>query len=219
MNILSFIIAHKNITLKAILGLAVGSLIASCVYLRKANERLSESLEIANNNIEAYEGIINKTEEQNSQLILTNEQLEQSNDSLLCKLKEVIKENDIKLKNITSASTQTQVIYVTKEKEVEHEEPLSVILEKYKTYSDSISYNDLTKVHYTIGEDTISIDLDIQNTQYLYTYKTKEWKNKKKFLKRLFTLDFKKVYKYRYEIVNTNDLINTSDVRIIEVIE
>lgn len=53
----------------------------------------------------------------------------------------------------------------------------------------------------------------------MYTYKTKEYKNKKSFIKRLFTLDFKKVTKNHYEIVNTNDLINTSDVRVVEIVK
>ena len=59
--------------------------------------------------------------------------------------------------------------------------------------------------------------IKLNNTQYLYTYKTREYKNKKNFFKRLFTLDFKKVDKYKYTIVNTNDLIKESDIRIIEV--
>jgi len=50
----------------------------------------------------------------------------------------------------------------------------------------------------------------------LYTYKTREYKNKKNFFKRLFTLDFKKVDRYKYKLTNTNDLLKESDVRIIE---
>jgi hypothetical protein len=88
---------------------------------------------------------------------------------------------------------------------------------KDTVYQDSIDYNDLTKVYYTIGKDTVDIGIQMSNTQYLYTYSHKEWKNKKSFLKRLFTLDFKKVTKHSYEIVNTNELINTSDVRVVEI--
>ena len=77
--------------------------------------------------------------------------------------------------------------------------------------------NDLTTVYYTITNDSISIGLDIRNTQYLYTFVDRHYKNKKSFIKRLFTFDFKKVNSYKYEIVNTNDLINTDDVRVIEI--
>jgi len=62
----------------------------------------------------------------------------------------------------------------------------------------------------------VSIGLDIKNTQYLYVYKQREYKNKKNFFKRLFTLDFKKVDKYKYKIINTNDLLKSEDVRIVE---
>ena len=90
---------------------------------------------------------------------------------------------------------------------------------KDTTYSDSIKYNDLTTVNYTIGKDTVSIGLDIRNTQYLYIYKRKEYKNKKNFLLRLITFDWKKITKYKYEILNTNDLLKTSDVRVVESTE
>lgn len=40
---------------------------------------------------------------------------------------------------------------------------LTVIL-KDSTYSDSILYNPLTKVYYTIGKDTVNVSIDLQNT-------------------------------------------------------
>nr|DAJ12477.1 MAG TPA: hypothetical protein [Bacteriophage sp.] len=32
----------------------------------------------------------------------------------------------------------------------------------------------------------------------------------------MFTLDFKKVVRYKYKIINTNDLLKGEDIRIIE---
>lgn len=60
------------------------------------------------------------------------------------------------------------------------------------------------------------VGIKLENTQYLYVYTTKEYKNKKSFLKRLFTLDFKKVKKEKYDIINTNSLLKTSDVRVVK---
>lgn len=142
--------------------------------------------------------------------------MQESKDSLLQQLDSVRAANKIKPSALTSAATQTQRVNVNGGKGVQGD--LTVIL-KDTTYTDSITYNPLTKVYYTIGRDTVDINIDLQNTQYLYTYKHKEYKNKKSFIKRLFTLDFKKVVKSRYEIVNTNNLINTSDVRVIEIIK
>lgn len=200
---------------KAILGASVAILCMIAVLLYKHNKKLTESLEMAENNIESYQNIINGVNEQNNTLELTVQQLQSSNDSLLMQLNNKAKENNIKLNDINTAATQTQSIIVNDSKGVQGD--LVEIITKDSIYSDSIKYNDLTKVYYTIGKDTINIALDINNEQYLYTFKHKEWKNKKNFFKRLFTFDFKKVWKYKYKIINTNDIINTSNVRIIEI--
>ena len=122
-----------------------------------------------------------------------------------------MRENKIKPKQVATAATQTQLLDVIGGKDTEGQ-----VIVKDTIYSDSIQYNDLTKVYYTIGNDTISIALDVKNEQYLFVYNTREYKNKKSFIKRLFTLDFKKVNKYKYTIKNTNDLIKTTDVRVVE---
>jgi hypothetical protein len=125
----------------------------------------------------------------------------------------VSKKLKIKPKQITTAATQTQHLLVNGGKGVEVD--LIEVL-KDTTYKDSIQYNDLTKVYYTIGKDTVNIGLDLKNTQYFYIYYNREYKNKKSLLKRIFTLDFKKVTKYQYKIENTNDLFNSEDVRVVE---
>lgn len=218
-SLITSIIKYKDVIFKAILGLSVAFLISYSIIVHKQNKMLSESLQMANNNIEAYQGIVSDYNQANNTLMLTAEQFAHANDSLLQKMNEIAKQNNIKTTNLNTAATQTQIIDVSGSKGVRGEEPLSTVLLEYNTYTDSIKYNDLTKIYYTIGEDTVSVRLDIQNTQYLYTYKTREYKNKKNFLKRLLTLDFKKVNKYKYEIINTNDLLNTSDVRVVEVTE
>jgi hypothetical protein len=128
----------------------------------------------------------------------------------------VRKELKIQSKHLNTAATQTQVIDVTNSKPVNVD--LIEVL-KDTVYTDSLWYNPLTKVCYTIGTDTVSVRLDVKNTQYLFIFSKREYKNKKKFFKRLITLDWKKVNRYRYEIVNTNDLIDTKDVRVVEKID
>lgn len=175
------------------------------------NKKLSESLEMAQNNIEAYQGLYNDSQQALNVLQLDFEDLKYQNDSILRKLDDARKELKIKPKQITTAATQTQILDVIASKGVGGD-----ILVKDTVYSDSIKYNDLTTVHYTIGKDTISIALDIQNEQFLFIYKDKQYKNKKSFFKRLFTLDFKKVERIKYDILNTNDLMRSSDIRIVE---
>lgn len=214
-SLLAWILQHKNIAVKAISGLFVGLLLISSIFLYNKNKKLTQSLELASNNIECYQGIVNGEAERNNVLMLSEAQLKQMNDSLIKELNKKAEESKIKTSNINTAATQHQSITVSGCKGV----GVDTIYVNTPTgvYSDSIKFNDFTTVYYDIQSDTVAIQLDIQNTQYLYTYKQRQWKNKKNFLQRLFTLDFKKVWKYNYQIINTNELINTSDVRVIEL--
>ena len=209
--IIKNLIANRKTLFKAISWLSVGLLLLFSITTYKQNKKLLESLEMSQNNVEAYQELYNDSQQASNVLKLTVEQLQNSKDSVIQKLDSVRKELKIKPKQVKTAATQTQVINVIKSKGVKGD-----ILVKDTIYTDSIQYNPLTTVHYTIGKDTVSIGLNVENTQYLYIYTTKEYKNKKNFIKRLFTLDFKKVKKYKYKIVNTNDLLKNDDVRIVE---
>lgn len=210
-TILKYLLNNRKTLFKAISGLCVGLLLCWGVTLHNQNKKLSQSLETAQNNIEAYQGLLSDSQQASNVLKLTVEQLQNSKDSVLHKLDSVRKELKIKPKQVHTAATQTQVLNVIGSKGVGGN-----IIVKDSIYTDSILYNPLTKVKYTIGNDTVNIAIDLQNEQYLYVYTKREYKNKKNFFKRLFTLDFKKVTKYKYNIVNTNDLLKSKDVRIVE---
>lgn len=204
---------NKRLAVEAVLSLLLALSVLSGVTLYNNNKKLSESLELANNNIEAYQDIITDSQQAVGVLKLDMAKLSESNDKLIQQIDSVRKENKINKSSLETAATQTQSLLVSGSKGVQGD--LIEIL-KDTTYVDSIRYNDLTSVFYSIGKDSVSVRINLQNTQYLYTYKTREYKNKKNFLKRLFTLDFKKVDRYKYTIVNTNDLLKESDIRIIQ---
>ena len=168
---------------------------------------------MAQNNVEAYQGALNGSQQAYNVLQLDMTKLSQQNDRLIQQLDSVRKERKIKAKEVKTAATQTQILYVNNSKEVQGD-IISTLRDTI--YTDSMQYNNQTKVYYSIGTDSVKILLNVRNTQYLYVYKHKQYKNKKNFLQRLFTLDFKKVYRYKYDIVNSNDLIEESEVRIIE---
>lgn len=215
-RILTWLVVHKNKLIKAICGLSVGLLLAWGINTSIQNKKLSESLEMAQNNIEAYQGSLKESQQANNVLRVSLDELQDQNDILLHRVDSAMKQHNIKPKHVYSAATQTQMINVSNGKGVGGD--LTEIL-KDTVYSDTLKYNDLTTIYYTIGRDTVSMDLDIKNTQYLYLYTDRQYKNKKSFIKRLFTLDFKKINKYKYILVNTNDLLKTDDVRIIEIIK
>lgn len=214
-QLIQLIKTKYKLLLDAILGLLVAFCLASGIFYHNKANKLSEELKMANNNIEAYQDALAGAQQASGVLRLDMTKLEDYNDKLVQQLDSVRKEQKLKSKEIQAAATQKQVLNVNKSKGVGGD---IITILKDSTYNDSLQYNDLTKVYYTIGKDSVNIKLDIQNTQYLYIYKHREYKNKKNFFKRLITFDWKKKDVYKYKIHNTNELLKEEDVRIIEAI-
>lgn len=206
---------NYKLLLNAVLGLLVAFCLASGIFYHNKANRLSDELKMANNNIEAYQDALSGAQQASGVLQLDMKKLKEYNDKLVQQIDSVRKKEGIKSKEIQTAATQKQFIDVNKSKGVGGN---IITIIKDSTYKDSIQYNNLTKVYYTIGKDSVNIKLNVDNTQYLYIYKHKEYKNKKNFFQRLFTLDWKKIQRYKYKIVNTNDLIKEDSVRVIESI-
>lgn len=165
---------------------------------------------MAQNNVEAYQGLLSNSQQANRVLQLTVEQLQETNDEQLQKITKAAKENNIKPKQITTAATQKQTLGVTGSNKID-------TVYKDINIVDSIIYNNYTKLYYNIYNNIIDTKLDIQNTQQLLVYTKKQYKNKKSFIKRLLTLDFKKVTTTEYKIINSNDLIQQDSVRVLQI--
>lgn len=204
-----------KLLLNAVLGLLVAFCLASGIFYHNKANRLSDELKMANNNIEAYQDALNGTQQASGVLRLDMKKLKNYNDKLVQQLDSVRKVEKLKNKEVQVAATQKQIINVNKSKGVGGD---IITILKDSVYKDSLQYNDLTKVYYTIGKDSVNIKLDVQNTQYLYIYKHREYKNKKNFFKRLITFDWKKKDVYKYKIHNTNDILKEDSIRIIEAI-
>ena len=198
-----------------VFGLLVASSLSFGIFYHNKANKLSEELKIANNNIEAYQDIVNDSQQASGVLKLDMNKLKEYNDKLIQQIDSIRKQNKIKSKELQVAATQKQILDVNKSKGVGGD---IITIIKDSTYNDSIQYNNLTKIYYTIGKDSVNVRLKLNNTQYLYIYKHKEYKNKKNFFQRLFTFDWKKKYVYKYKIHNTNDLLKEDSVRIIESI-
>lgn len=207
--------SHYKLLLNAILGLIVASSISFGIISHNRANRLSEELKIANNNIEAYQDELNDSQQASGVLMLDMKKLKDYNDKLVHQLYSVSKKHNIKSSEILTAATQKQIIDVNKSKGVRGD---IITILKDSTYKDSLQYNNLTKIYYTIGKDSVNIKLDVKNTQFLYVYKHKQYKNKKNFFQRLFTFDWKKETRYKYKIVNTNDIMKEDSIRVIQAI-
>lgn len=198
-----------------VLGLLVASSLSFGIFYHNKANKLSEELKIANNNIEAYQDIVNDSQQASGVLKLDMNKLKEYNDKLIQQIDSIRKQNKIKSKELQVAATQKQILDVNKSKGIGGD---IITIIKDSTYNDSIQYNNLTKIYYTIGKDSVNVRLKLDNTQYLYIYKHKEYKNKKNFFQRLFTFDWKKKYVYKYKIHNTNDLLKEDSIRVIEQI-
>lgn len=207
--------SHYKLLLNAILGLVVASSISFGIISHNRANRLSEELKIANNNIEAYQDELDDSQQASGVLMLDMKKLKDYNDKLVHQLDYVSKKHNIKSSEILTAATQKQIIDVNKSKGVRGD---IITILKDSTYKDSLQYNNLTKVYYTIGKDSVNIKLDVKNTQFLYVYKHKQYKNKKNFFQRLFTFDWKKETRYKYKIMNTNDIMKEDSIRVIQAI-
>lgn len=214
-QILSKIKNNYKTLLNAICGLLIAFCVESGIFYHNKANRLSQELKMANNNIEAYQDALNGSQQASGVLRLDMKKLKDYNDELVQQLDSVRKTEKLKSKEIQVAATQKQIINVNKSKGVGGD---IITILKDSVYKDSLQYNNLTKVYYTIGKDSVNIKLDVQNTQYLYVYKHREYKNKKNFFKRLITFDWKKKDVYKYKIRNTNDILKEDGIRIIEVI-
>lgn len=214
-QILSKIKNNYKTLLNAIFGLLIAFCVASGIFYNNKANRLSQELKMANNNIEAYQDALNGAQQASGVLRLDMKKLKDYNDKLVQQLDSVRKIEKLKSKEIQVAATQKQIINVNKSKGVGGD---IITILKDSVYKDSLQYNNLTKVYYTIGKDSVNIKLDVQNTQYLYVYKHREYKNKKSFFKRLITFDWKKKDVYKYKIRNTNDILKEDSIRIIEAI-
>ena len=198
-----------------VLSLLVASSLSFGIFYHNKANKLSEELKIANNNIEAYQDIVSDSQQASGVLKLDMNKLKEYNDKLIQQIDSIRKQNKIKSKELQVAATQKQILDVNKSKGVGGD---IITIIKDSTYNDSIQYNNLTKIYYTIGKDSVNVRLKLDNTQYLYIYKHKEYKNKKNFFQRLFTFDWKKKYVYKYKIHNTNDLLKEDSIKIIEAI-
>lgn len=201
--------------LNTVLSLLVAFCLASGIFYHNKAKRLSEELKIANNNIEAYQDAISDSQQASGVLRLDMNKLQDYNDKLVQQIDSIRKQSKLKSKEVQVAATQKQILDVNKSKGVGGD---IITILKDSTYNDSLQYNSLTKVYYKISKDSVNIKLDVKNTQYLYVYKHRQYKNKKNFFKRLITFDWKKKDVYKYKIYNTNDLLKGDSIRVIEAI-
>lgn len=118
LSLLNWLKNHKRLAIELFLGALVALSVSYGTIVHNKNVELSKSLETANNNIEAYQELVNDSRQASVVLKMDIAKLKDSKDSVLLKLDSVRNKNKIKAKQVTFAATQNQTLLVTKGKGV-----------------------------------------------------------------------------------------------------
>lgn len=201
--------SFKNILSKMAVIIIIG-LTAICFLQKNKINKLDKDLLITTNNYKCYEELNKELKNSSRTLQLTLDELQQSNDSMVSVINEVQKELKVKNKALQQAqviNTQMKDTTVTK------------IITKEIDFKEELKLNPLTTITIERKDSILTTILDIKNQQVLLVEETKEYRNKyKTWFQRLFKLDFKKDRVRKYQIHNSNPLIEVTDTRIVEII-
>ncbi len=199
----NWIIKHFNM-------IAVVALFVTSAIITRQNNKIDQmnaDIDRLNNNIEYYQEQNDSIENNNKLLVLTINDLQFSKDSVIRQLYDTKKKLKIKDKQLKAAYNQKQEIKVD-----------TTIVVKEPEFDKIIKPNALTSVRIIKKDSTLQTIIDIQNTQCLYLSCNRIYKRKyKNWFNRLLHFDFKKKNDYRYQIVNSNKLINITDTRLVKV--
>lgn len=197
-----------NIFTKLLLA-AVLALGLTCVWqgnkIKTQDARISQIY----NNYKYYESQFNNTEKQNRVLQLTVNELKLSKDSLVQAVNKAKKELKVKDQNLKEAHViNTEMKDTTTVK----------IITKEVDFTKELKLNSLTTITVSRKDSILTTILDLKNQQILIVEEKKEYRNKYKNLwKRFWNFDWKKDRVQKYQIKNTNDLINVTETRVIKV--
>lgn len=194
-----------------ILVIAVLSLGGLCLYQSNKIKKQDNKISQIYNNYKYYESQFNGTDKENRVLQLTINELNTSKDSLVQEVVKVKKELKVKDRNFKEAHViNTEMKDTTSVK----------IITKEVDFKQELKLNSLTTITVSRKDSILTTILDLKNQQILIVEKKKEYRNKyKNGWQRFWHFDWKKDRTEKYQIKNSNDLIQVTDTRIIKIAE
>ena len=202
-NIVSFVKKYNKLIAVFIV------MIFTAIFVWQRNQLQMKDRELARvtNNYEYYLNLANKESNKNRILQFTLNEFQQNNDSLINEIKIAQKKLKIKDKDLN------QVQVITTEIKTD-----TTVVVKEVNFDKVIRPNNLTSIQIIKKDSILHVKLDIKNSQTLFIAHKKEYRNKyKNWFKRLLKFDFKRDIVYSYQISNSNDLINVTESRIIDI--
>lgn len=203
LNCINIVKSNFNVIAVVIIMMLTAFLFIQNNKLKYVNNRL----DAVQNNYEYYMNKSSNAEDQNRTLQLTLDDYKETNDSLITEIKATQKKLKIKEKELKQTQIQKQ--------EIKHD---TTVIVKSNDFELVIKPNSLTSIIINKQDSLLTHQLDIKNTQTLYVTNKRVYRNKyKNWFVRLFHFDFKKKNDFRYQIHNSNDLIEITDSRMIEL--
>ena len=190
--------------------IAVTIIMMLTAFLFIQNNKLKvtrDTLDKVQSNYEYYMNKSSNVEQQNRVLQLTIEDYKETKDSLINEVKTTQKKLKIKEKELKQTQLQKQ--------EIKHD---TTVIVKSDNFKLEIKPNSLTSIIINKQDSLLTHKLSIKNTQTLYVTNNRVYRNKyKNWFVRLLHFDWKKKNKVEYQIHNSNDLIEITDSRMIEL--
>lgn len=205
-KLLSFInILKKNFQTIAVI---IIMMLTAFLFMQHQELKITKTtLDKVSSNYEFYMNKCSNVEEQNKVLQLNIDEYKETKDSLIQEIKTTQKKLKIKEKELQQTQLQKQ--------EIKHDTTFIVRSNDFKL---EIKPNSLTSIIINRKDSILQHTLEIKNQQILFITNKRIYRNKyKNWFVRLLHLDFKKKNDIRYQIHNSNDLINITDSRMIEL--
>lgn len=197
---------HNNFKIIAVIIISV---LSAIIFLQKGTiERKDAEIARQANNIAYYQDQCSTEKQNNKILQLTIDELHYSKDSILQEINKVKEELKIKDKSLKRALTvQTHMTDTIRD---------TVTLAC--NFTKELKPNLQTTITVIREDSNLTVIPDIKNEQYLFVTSERKYRRKyKNFISRLLHFDFKKTTAYEYQIVNSNDLINITDSKVVEI--
>lgn len=203
LNCINIVKSNFNVIAVVIIMMLTAFLFIQNNKLKYVNNRL----DAVQNNYEYYMNKSSKVEQQNKVLQLIIDDYKETKDSLVTEIKTTQKKLEIKDKELRQAQLLKQ--------QIKHD---TTVVVKSNDFKLEIKPNNLTSIIINKKDSLLTHSLSIQNQQTLFITNKRIYRNKyKNWFTRLLHFDFKKKNNISYQIHNSNDLIEITDSRMIEL--
>lgn len=203
LNCINIVKSNFNVIAVVIIMMLTAFLFIQNNKLKYVNNRL----DAVQNNYEYYMNKSSNVEQQNKVLQLIIDDYKETKDSLVTEIKTTQKKLEIKDKELRQAQLLKQ--------QIKHD---TTVVVKSNDFKLEIKPNNLTSIIINKKDSLLTHSLSIQNQQTLFITNKRIYRNKyKNWFTRLLHFDFKKKDNIKYQIHNSNDLIEITDSRMIEL--